>query len=136
MNLINQHDDNPIFPPLFASSDKSINLKNDQNKLQVLIEQLEKRLIDEELYRKRLLNCVNQIAKKSEQLKRFPKSNMLTLVMSDEPSVAEYQKRLCASDYQIHKSLADELNIAIRETQYRIDWINMVRTRALQCLGQ
>jgi hypothetical protein len=61
---------------------------------------------------------------------------MLALVMSDDPAVMEYQKALCLSDYKIHKSVADELNIAIRETQHRIDWINMVRTRAQQCLGR
>jgi len=54
--------------------------------------------------------------------------------MSDEPAVAEYQKALCLSDYKIYKSVMDELNIAIRETQHRIDWINMVRARAQQCL--
>ncbi|CAF1073986.1 unnamed protein product [Rotaria sp. Silwood1] len=136
LDIISQHDDNPIFPPLFTSSEKSLDYKNDQNKLQLLIEQLEKRLIDEELYRKRLLNCVKLTTKKSEQLNHFPKNNMLTFVMSDEPGVVEYQKGLCLSDCQIHKSVSDELNIAIREIQHRIDWINMVRQRALQCLGE
>jgi hypothetical protein len=102
----------------------------------LLVEQLEKRLFDEESCRKRLLSCTEQTTKKSEELNRFPKSNMETLVLSDEPAVAEYRKALCLSDYQIHKSVEDELNVAIRETQHRIDWINMVRARALQCLGQ
>jgi uncharacterized cysteine cluster protein YcgN (CxxCxxCC family) len=111
-----------------------MDFKNDQTKLQLLIEQLEKRLIDEESYRQRLLTCIKQTTKKSEQLQSFPKTNMLTLVMSEEPAVMEYQKALCLSDYQIHKSVADELNIAIRETQHRIDWINMIQARARQCL--
>ncbi|CAF1071797.1 unnamed protein product [Rotaria sordida] len=136
LDIISQNDDNPVFPLLFSSTEKSLDYTNDQNKLQLLIEQLEKRLIDEELYRKRLLNCIKLTTKKFEQLNHFPKNNMLTLVMSDEPAVIEYQKSLCLSDYQIHQSVADELNVAIRETQYRIDWINMVRQRALQCLGE
>ncbi len=134
IDIINQQDDNPIISSLFPSIEKSIDYKNDQTKLQLLIEQLDKRLVDEETYRNRLLVCIKQTAKKSEELNQFPKTNMLTLVMSDQPVVAEYQKALCLSDYKIHKSVTDELNIAIRETQHRIDWINMVRTRAQQCL--
>jgi uncharacterized cysteine cluster protein YcgN (CxxCxxCC family) len=129
-DIMNQQEDNPMFPPL------SVYYKNDQTKLRLLIEQFEKRLTDEESYRQRLLHCIKQTAKKSEQISRFPKTNMLALVMTDEPGVVEYQKALCLSDYQIHKSVADELSIAIRETQHRIDWINMIRTRAQQCLGQ
>ncbi len=136
IDVIDQTDENSIFPPLITSTEKSLDDKNDQTKLRLLIEQLEKRLFDEESYRKRLLNCTEQATKKSEELNRFPKTNMETLVMSDEPAVVEYQKALCSSDYQIHKSVEDELNIAIRETQHRIDWINMVRSRALQCLAQ
>lgn len=134
VDIITQQDDNLVFPSLFLPNDKLINSKNDQTKLQLLLEQLEKRLNDEESYRKRLLNCVKQTAKKSEELNQFPKTNMLALVMSDDPAVVEYQKALCLSDYKIHKSVADELNIAIRETQHRIDWINTVRSRARQCL--
>jgi len=130
IDIINQHDDNLILP----LNEKLIDYKNDQTKLQLLIEQLEKRLIEEEAYRKRLLACIKQTRNKSEQLSQFPKTNMLTLVMSDEPALAEYQKALCLSDYKIHKSVMDELNIAIKETQHRIDWINMVRARAQQCL--
>jgi uncharacterized cysteine cluster protein YcgN (CxxCxxCC family) len=135
LDILDQQDDHPMFPPLISSSEKSMNFKNDQTKLRLLIDQLEKRAIDEDAYRKRLLRCVKQTSKKSEQLNRFPRTDMLTLVMSNEPAVVEYQKALCRSDYQIHKSFVDELNIAIKETQNRIDWINMVRTRALQCLG-
>jgi uncharacterized cysteine cluster protein YcgN (CxxCxxCC family) len=135
-DIMNQQEDNPMFPPLFPSTEKSVYYKNDQTKLRLLIEEFEKRLIDEESYRQRLLHCIKQTAKKSEQISRFPKTNMLALVMTDEPAVVEYQKALCLSDYQIHKSVADELSIAIRETQHRIDWINMIRTRARQCLGQ
>ena len=132
IDVINQPEDHSILSP----SEKSIHYKNDQTKLRLLIEQLEKRLFDEESYRKGLLNCIEQTKKKSEELNRFPKSNMETLVLSDEPGVVEYQKALCLSDYQIHKSVEDELNIAIRETQHRIDWIKMVRARALQCFVQ
>ena len=117
-------------------SEKSVPQKNDHTKLQLLIEQLNNRLADEEEYRDRLLNCLKQTAKKSEQLSQFPKANMLSLVMSDNPAVVEYQKALCLSDYQIHKSVANELNVAIRETQHRIDWIHTVQARARQCLGQ
>ena len=123
-----------MLPPLFSATTAPMNDKSDQNKLRLLIVQLEKRLTDEESYRNRLLNCIKQTEKKLEQLNRFPKTNMLTLVISHDPSVAEYQRELCLSDYQIHKSVADELNIAIKETQHRIDWINMIRTRARQCL--
>ncbi len=136
VEIMNQHDDKPIFPPLIPPNEKSVPNKNDQTKLQLLVEQLSKRLIDEELYRERLLDCLKQTTKKSEQLNQFPKTNMLALVMSDNPAVVEYQKALYFSDYKIHKSVANELSIAIRETQHRIDWIHMVQKRARQCLGQ
>jgi hypothetical protein len=125
-----------MFPSLNLPTEKSVAHQNDHTKLKLLIEQLNNRLIDEESYRNRLLSCLKQTAKKSEQLSQFPKTNMLSLVMSDNPAVVEYQKALCLSDYQIHKSVANELNIAIRETQHRIDWIHMVQTRARKCLGQ
>ncbi|CAF3001448.1 unnamed protein product [Rotaria socialis] len=136
LDIISQHEDNPIFPPLFSSNVKPINQRSDRSKLQILIEQLDKRLADEEIYRKRLLNCVQQASRKSEQINRFPKNNMLTLVMSHQPAITEYQKGLYLRDYQIHKSVTDELNIALRETQHRIDWINTVRQRAFQCFRQ
>lgn len=136
-DIVSQNHDNPIFPPLFPTVVKPTNNhKNDQKKLQILVEQLDKRLIDEETYRKRLLYCVQQSSKKSEQLNRFPKNNILALVMSNEPGVIDYQKGLYTRDYQVHKSVADELNIALRETQHRIDWIHMVRQRAFQCFHQ
>ena len=135
MGLMDQHEDNPIFPSLFASSEKIVDSTNDQNKLQLLMQQLDKRLADEESYRQRLLQCLQQSSNKSEQLNRLPKGKMLSLVMSDEPAVAEYHRSLCLSDYQIYKSVAEEFNVAIRETQYRIDWLNTVRARAQHCLG-
>lgn len=122
--------------PVLSLAEKPPIDRNDQIKLRLLIDQFDRRLIEEDAYRQRLLHCLQQTAKKSEQLNQFPKPNMLALVMSENPAVAEYQKALYSSDYHIHKSMADELNIAIRETQHRIDWINMVRTRAQQCLIQ
>ena len=113
IDVIDQHDVN--------SSGKSIDYENDQMKLRLLIEQLEKRLNDEKSYHQRLVNCVQQTANKFEQLNGFQKTNMLTLVMSDDPAVVEYQKALCLSDYHICKSVEDELDIALKETQHRID---------------
>jgi len=136
IDLIDQHDTHPISSSLISLSDKSVDYKNDQMKLRLLIEQFEKRLNDEKSYHKRLLNCIQQTASKFEQLNGFPKTNMLTLVMSDDPAVVEYQKALCLSDYQVYKSVEDELNVALKETQHRIDWIEMVRARAHQCLDQ
>lgn len=131
MSITYPPDDHPIMPlPIERTSMN----KNDQTKLQLLIEEFDKRLIDEEAYRKRLLTCLQQTSNKSEQINQYPKSNMLALVMSNNPAVLEYQKALYLSDYHIHKSVSDELGIAVRETQHRIDWINMVRARAKQCL--
>jgi cell division inhibitor SulA len=135
-DFIDQHDTHPVSSSLISLSEKSVDYKNDQMKLRLLIEQFEKRLNDEKSHHKRLLNCVQQTTRKFEQLNGFPKTNMLTLVMSDDPAVVEYQKALCLSDYQIYKSVEDELNVALRETQHRIDWIEMVRARAHQCLDQ
>ena len=135
MGLMDQHEDNPIFPSLFNSSEKFIDSGNDQSKLHLLMHQLDKRVADEESYRQRLLHCLQQSSIKSEQVNRLPKGKLLSLVMSDQPAVAEYQKSLCLSDYQIYKSVSEEFHVAIRETQYRIDWLNTVRARAQQCLG-
>ena len=132
---MHQENDYLIFPSLFPLNTESLHDQNDESKLQLLIEQLNERLNEEEAYRKRLLSCIKQATKKSEQLKIYPKNNMLALVMTDEPAVAEYQKALYQSDYHIHMSVADELNVAMRETQHRIDWISTVRTRAQQCLN-
>lgn len=132
MSIAYPQNDHPILS-LAVDKPSPFN-KNDQTKLQLLIEEFDKRLIDEDAYRKRLLTCLQQTAKKAEQLNQFPKSNMLAMVMSENPAIVEYQKALCQSDYQIHKSMTDEISIAVRETQYRIDWIRMVRARAKQCL--
>ena len=61
---------------------------------------------------------------------------MLTLIMSDNPAAIEYQKALCSSDCKIYKSIEDELDIALKETQHRIDWIETIRQRVHLCLGQ
>ncbi|CAF3589171.1 unnamed protein product [Adineta steineri] len=136
LDTTNQHN-NTIQSSLYLLPEtKPINDKNDEIKLQLLLEQLDRRLHDENSYRKNLLNCIQRTEKKYEQLNHYFKSNMLTLVMSNNPAAVEYQKALCSSDCQIYKSIEDELNIALKETQYRIDWIEMVRTRAHQCLNQ
>ena len=60
---------------------------------------------------------------------------MFSLVMSNAPAVTEYQKALCLRDLQVYKSVEEEIDVAIRETQHRIDWLKTVLGRARQCLG-
>lgn len=129
------HEENPIFPTLFSSSENFLTTQNDQTKLQLLTTQLEKRLQEEQMYLAGLLKCFEQTSKKSEELNNYPKPKLLSLVMSDEPAVTEYQRSLCLSDYQVYKSVEDELNVAVQETQHRIDWLRTVLARARQCLG-
>ncbi|CAF1075559.1 unnamed protein product [Adineta ricciae] len=122
------HEEIPSFP--------SADYKNDQLKLQILLEQLNKRLSNEESTRQRLSNCIQQTTKKYDQLNQYSQPNMLTLIMSDNPAALEYQKALCSSDCKIYKSIEDELDIALKETQHRIDWIETIRQRVHLCLGQ
>jgi len=72
-------------------------------------------------------NTINNLNNLMDEHKRGVRNN-------DENGVLLNYHLPNLSDYQIHKSVADELNIAIRETQHRIDWINMIQARARQCL--
>ena len=118
------------------SSERPIQTKDDRSKLQLLIEQLDKRLVDQQAYLARLLTCLEQTSKKADQLNSLPRDRTFPSGTSNEPAVADYQKALCSSDYQLHKSVEEELNVAVKETQNRIDWIHTVRTRAYECLNE
>jgi hypothetical protein len=129
VNLLMNRDDNPIFPTLLSTSDHYHEPRNDQNKLELLVDQLGKRLLDEESYRQRLLDRLRQASIKSDQSKHVSQS-----MMSNTAATTDYRRRLYLSDHQAHQSVADELNVAVRETQHRIDWLTNVHARARQCL--
>lgn len=135
-DLIDYHEENPIFPSLFSSSERFVDTKNDQSKLQLLTIQLEKRLNDEEIYYSSLMKCVEQRSKKSDEVQRQSKGGkMFALVMSNQPAVTEYQRALCLSDLQVYQSVDEEIQIALRETEHRIAWLRTVLKRARQCLA-
>lgn len=126
--------ENPLFPSLFNSTEKLSGTSNDQSKLELLTEQLDKRLIDEEKYQARLKICLEKVSLKSNELEKLSQTDVSSTMQPETTASAEYKKTLCSNDILIHQSVSEELNVALHETQNRIRWLENVLERARLCL--